>query len=511
MSRLRQLFAQNYPNSGNISSEFESVIRYLNAAELGNKTIAELLAQLFDQDGNFAGPIELRLDTNSGLEYRIGAYSSPDAGWHQMASLDDIRGPAGENLGTIEGPFFYNRQDFTATAGQTQFAYTIDATVDDVVVYKNGLLLAASEYTVDDLNNRITLDSGASLNDLISIYSIRTSSVSGYVRTDLTSSAGQAVFPFVHTDDQKLMVFRNGILQREGGAYDYVQSALSSTVTFTTALPANDLVTIMTVENAAVRNVGGLLMEDEYATDGLLRWDKINVADGAIPQSKVQDLVASLIAKAKLTVSGVTPTGSAQGDLWLDTSQIPNTLKFYDGSNWLNTNPGSSLPSFITSNANQYVRVNALGTGLEYGNIDFSALVPKTYIGAANGVAALDSAGKLPTSQLPDIFAIGTMGYQNLGTVNNGTVLVQRIYGVKMRLTGWGYKLAAGTCTIQISVDGVTVGATQAVTSAAGQNNFGTIIEIDATTATRRIEITITSATSASGLEVGLATQNLSS
>ena len=36
------------------------------------------------------------------------------------------------------------------------------------------------------------------------------------------------------------------------------------------------------------------------------------------------------------------------------------------------------------------------GTALGYSDIDFSALVPKTYMGAANGVATLDVSGKLP-------------------------------------------------------------------------------------------------------------------
>ena len=59
MARIRQQFPQNYGSSGNIN-EFESLIRYLNSAELGNKTVGELLAKLFDADGNFDGLIELR-------------------------------------------------------------------------------------------------------------------------------------------------------------------------------------------------------------------------------------------------------------------------------------------------------------------------------------------------------------------------------------------------------------------------------------------------------------------
>ena len=38
--------------------------------------------------------------------------------------------------------------------------------------------------------------------------------------------------PFVHTPEEKLLVFRNGVLQEEGGTADYLASAAASTITF---------------------------------------------------------------------------------------------------------------------------------------------------------------------------------------------------------------------------------------------------------------------------------------
>ena len=73
---LRQQNPQNYISSSYIHAEFEHLIRYLNAAELGNKTISELMAILFDDDGEFRGPIALRLDPDSGLQYRVGIYEN---------------------------------------------------------------------------------------------------------------------------------------------------------------------------------------------------------------------------------------------------------------------------------------------------------------------------------------------------------------------------------------------------------------------------------------------------
>ena len=57
MARLRQQFPANYVSSWNIHTEFENFVKYINAAELGNKTISELLTVLFDESGVFDGPI----------------------------------------------------------------------------------------------------------------------------------------------------------------------------------------------------------------------------------------------------------------------------------------------------------------------------------------------------------------------------------------------------------------------------------------------------------------------
>ena len=62
MARIRQQYPQNYGSSGNINTEFESVIRYLNAAEIGDNTIGELLGKIFDNAGNWNGPVEFRKD-----------------------------------------------------------------------------------------------------------------------------------------------------------------------------------------------------------------------------------------------------------------------------------------------------------------------------------------------------------------------------------------------------------------------------------------------------------------
>ena len=192
-------------------------------------------------------------------------------------------------------------------------------------------------------------------------------------------------------------------------------------------LSVGDKITIMTVENQALKTVGGLMFEEEYTNDdGFIRYNKLAIDNNEIPQAKVSALSTSLAGKANLVSQSNSPTSPVTGDLWLDTSLVPAILKFYDGTQWLETSPESSLPTFIQTNANQYVRVNGTGTALEYGDIDFSAMVPKTYMGAANGVATLDTGGKLPVNQLPETFSTVSIPFfsvweDNAATISNKT------------------------------------------------------------------------------------------
>lgn len=602
MARLRQQHPQNYVNSGNIHTDFENVIRYLNAAELGNKTVGELLKVLFNEDGVWRGPVEFRVDNQQGLEYRIGEYDNDTDGWLQLIEISDLRGPAGSNVGNVEGPFFFNRYDeiigagitsITVTAGGTGYlqpptvtfsapddvtgtrptatavltsgvvtsitvdtpgtgyqtaptvtitapangttatatstlgsipansnviSYTFDASTDDIVVYKNGLLLAENlgtpDYTKDATANTVTLPSVA-LGDKISIYSVRSQAVTNFRREDTVVTAATTTVTFIHTAEEKLLVFKNGILQEEGGNDDYLTSPANATITFLNTLQVNDKVTVITVENQSLKSVAGLMFEDEYTdTSGFIRYNKLSIQNDEIPQTKVAQLATSLAGKANLVSSISSPTSPTTGDLWLDISQVPAILKFYDGTQWLETSPESSLPTFIQSNANQYVRVNGTGTALEYGNIDFSSLVPKTFMGAANGVASLDTSAKLPVTQLPDIFSTNTIPFYSVwqdssATVTNKTYFVSRIWKQKLRIDGINHQLAGGTCTIQISVDGQTVGSALNTTSTNQSVSLSQIIEIDGTTQGRRLEIKVTNASSATGLELGIAAATL--
>lgn len=509
MARLRQINPGNYRSSDRIGQEFESVIRYINAAEIGDKTIGELMAILFDANGEFAGPIEMRLNTTTGLEFRVGTYANVEDGWQLVSSISDLRGAPGRDVGLVPTPLFSGRQDFTATAGQTEFSYTPFTEDDDLLVWVTGGLKtegALNDYVKDVLAQTVTFNAPMAGGESVTIARIRTDIVQNYRREDFVAVASQVVFPFVHDDTQTLMIFRNGILQRLGGTYDYTNDPATDTVSFMTPLSAGDVVSIITVDDTSQANVTGLMLEDNYTSNGLILWSKIAVDDGAIPAAKVNGLTNLLENRGRVFLGSSSPASPVATDLWLDTSSNPNVLKVYSGVEWVNTSPNINIPSYSNTNASWYLRVNSAGNGLEWATLDLTSRVPTSWVGAANGVASLDSGGFLPISQLPDTFSLGSEYKVVSGSVTNTDVTVKRIFKQKLRIDAVAVKCGAGSCSIQLKVAGVNVGDVIAVGTTLVEQNLSASIEVDAISASKTIAFTITGATSCSDLEVTLAT-----
>lgn len=507
MTRLRQQYPQNYLSSGNINTEFENLIRYLNSAELGGKTVGELFDVLFNDDGEFDGPIEFRLDSSAGLQWRVGEYDNESDGWTTIVDLDSLRGASGSNVGDIGAPILYSRYDEELSAAQTDITYSHDAT-DNLLVWIDGVLQregGSYDYTADAATNTITLNTPAVGTETLTVYKIRADDITGFVRTDwLVGLGGQAVFAFAHEEDTQLQVYRNGILQREGGSHDYISSYAADTVTFTSTIPQNDTVTIITVENVGNTIVTGLMLEEDYTDtgSGLILYSKLTVSDDEIPQAKVNGLVTALDEAPKLTVSASTPVSPSTGDLWLNTAVTPNELNVYDGTQFLSTTPDSSLPTYSPTNAGQQLHVNGTGTGLEFTDYDDSHLVPKTYMGASNGVASLDSSGRLPTTQLPEILASGSMHHIDaLGA--NGTANFNRIFKHKIEITGIALVCTGGSCDVTIQVGNADVGSTYSVNTSTPVNaTIGTPHEVDASSTNQVIGYRISNASTLAGLEI---------
>lgn len=524
MARLRQQYPQNYGSSTNINTEFESVVRYLNAAELGENTVGELLAKIFDEGGNFDGPIQITFDSTDGLKYRIGEYTNTEDGWIVLASAASLRGPDGKAVGEIGAPIFFGRADTVAAGGQTVVDYAHDSG-DELLVYVDGVLKrpgGSNDYTSSATGGStgagaVTFNSGLTSGDVVSIFKVRTTSVTGYTRTDTFTSASQTNFPFTFDETTKLQVYKNGILQREGSTNDYTPIPAQNIVGFNTAVPAGNLVTILTVENTATTAVTGLMFEETYtdSATGLINYAKLSVANNEIPQAKVNNLPTALAAKAKLTVSASAPSGPATGDLWHDSSQTPNQLKFYDGTSWIRTAPESSLPTFATSNAGQYVRVNGAGTALEYGNVDLTSVIPVNQKGVASGVATLDATGRLPSAQLPETLATDSIYQKFSGTLTAGNLVMKRVFKQVVRIDGISVKLASGTCDVQLTVNGTAVTsispATFAASTTINEQTLGTTATVTASTNSQEIGINVSNVSTPVDLEVTMAVSILSS
>jgi len=472
MARLRQEFPSNYVSSGNINTEFENLIRYINAAELGDKTVGELFDTLFDEDGVFDGPIELRKDSSAGIQWRVGTYTDAEAGWNTLVTLAEITGAAGSVVGEIGAPIFHTRSDQTAATGGTGlsvFDYAHVST-DEILVYVNGLLKRSGgsyDYTTSTTAGSgsagaVTFNANLTNGDKVTIFKVRTTSITGYTRTDYVTTGTQSVFAFVHDSDTALNVYKNGILQREGGSYDYTSDATSNTVTFTAGVTTGNTVTIYMVENVASQAVTGIMLESGYVdtTTGLIDFGKITVDANEITQAKVSGLSTALTSKAKLTSAGTTPTGPATGDLWLNTGTTPNKLLFYDGTQFINTSPESTLPTFATTDAGKALHINGTGTAMVFQDVDLSATIPLSQRGTASGVATLDTSTKIPEAQLPDTISQETIHHHPVGNTRvEQLILTSPAFGgtsyssaPTISFTGGGGTGAAATCTIASNI-----------------------------------------------------------
>ena len=520
MPRLSQQFPGNYGSPDNVNLEIENFVRYINSAELGNFTVGELLKKIFDENGQFDGPVEFRKSESGSLEYRIGeAVGSETVQWTTLIEAADLRGEPGRNVGELGAPIFTGRADFTAAAGDTAFNYAFTS-ADEILVYVNGLLKregSSADYTTDEsggVNNAgvVTLTTAAALNDIVTIYKIRSNLITSYNRSDYSPTENQTVFPFTHTGETTIQVYKNGVLQRSGGSHDYLASSSNSTVTFTTAATPGDLISIITVENTTVRAVSGIMLEENFvhSDTGLLRLDKISIANNAISKDKVDSLTADLASKADIAVTNITPTNLRTGGIWIDTSQNPTQMKFFDGVSFLRTSPESSLPTFGPNDAGRFLRISGTGTAIETSSVDFSSLIPVTQRGAANGVAPLDSTGRLPQSRLPSVLSATSL-YHSMATATNASTIMTRIFRQSIRIEGIAVQTTSGTCSVRIRVNNVDQGDTYAVSSTPNEVALTTPIEINAAAASRSIGFTVSNASSVNTLEVTLAISVLSS
>jgi hypothetical protein len=508
MARLKLINPSQYRSAERIGAEFENLTRYLNSAELGNRTLGELLGVLFDpQTGDFNGPIEMRLDTGAGLQWRIGEYPREDGGWVTIASTEDLRGSPGQSLGIISEPVMYGREDFVADGIAATYSYYFTAD-DDVIVYKNGYLQPRNTYTTNLGQQSVTMQSPPAQDDEITLFRLRMNPLSNFRRVTMVTTPGQAVFSLVHDFGEEIAVYMNGALLREGGAFDYVLNATTNTLSLTTPAPSGGILIDVLIFNNAGFKAGGLLTEAAYTTNGFIRWDKIAVDNGDIAQAKINGLINALDGVTRITVDSIAPVSPDTGELWVDLSESPAVLNFYTGFAWVPASPNIDIPEFSGTVARQFLQVNAGGTALQWASPDYSTLVSTSQKGVANGVAALDSTGRVPIAQLPGAFSLESLFLRTASAANTDYV-IKRIFRQKVNIDAIVLKTASGTCSVQVLVDGTPVGAVHPVTSTLTEEVLVSPIEVDASTTSKLIGFRVTSNASAATLDVTLALSGL--
>lgn len=144
---------------------------------------------------------------------------------------------------TAPDDFFITIDNFDATSGQTVFSVTRDANyiVDQCLVFQNGCLLSETEYT--DASASVTLSVGATLNDVVSVISMRAKS-SGvfYDNTHLTVdsvSGADVVWDSATMPYQAILVGSKMTFANTGTPTQYTVSSvnyLTRTITFTTTV-----------------------------------------------------------------------------------------------------------------------------------------------------------------------------------------------------------------------------------------------------------------------------------
>jgi hypothetical protein len=495
MARLRQIQPGRYGSSDAVGSEFESIIRYLNGAEIGNNTLSELLAKVFNNNGEVTLGLGFRFDPAAGLQV-----SFSDGQWYTIAGVDQVRGAPGLNVGSVDGSMFSNRQDFIAIAAQTVFPYRASTGSVDVHVFANGLLLPPTEYAYSTTLENLTLVTPRGAGDLITAVSVRNNAALTYRRSDFVASPSQVVFPFPHSDNETIHVYRGGLFQRPGTGNDYTTNSVSGTVSMSTGQSAGTVITVMAVNNSALREVAGIMLEDRYTQNGNIRLDRVAIPVNSVPQDRIVNLVTNLSAKADLYVGTSEPSGSIrQGSIWINTSGTVPRMNFYSGAGWYDASPNGLIPAPSPVFGGRFLRLNSSGTSLDYVNIDFSALVPRTAIGNPNGVAALDANGRVPNQNLSDAAFKSPIIGSRTGLVADGSYNVAIISGNRHTFDGMTLMVGEGSATVSLTVGGTAIGLPLAVGTTPTKVNFVAVTR-DATTQGQAVTLTVTSSVNARDL-----------
>ena len=148
------------------------------------------------------------------------------------------------------------------------------------------------------------------------------------------------------------------------------------------------------------------------------------------------------------------------------------------------------------------MQVNGSGTATAWANVDLTGVVPKTYMGASNGVASLDSTGRLPNTQLPTTLVTESIYHKEAGPVINTDFTIKRMWKDHIQVTGMSIRTGSGTCNVQLLVGGVLKDSARAASVTTSDITFTSPVDVDATSASLNLGFQVTSGATPTDVEV---------
>ena len=354
------------------------------------------------------------------------------------------------------------------------------------MVFRNGLLQVeggSNDYVTSATNNTVTFSDDLTTTDnsggaeVVTIYKIRATAITSFQRVDAEVTTTQSIFPFVMDDQTEIQVYQNGLLLREGGSNDYVRDNNADTVTLNTAATNGDLVSIITVENTANQVVAGLMLEQVFtnAQTGKILFDKLEIADNAIAQAKVNGLTTSLAGKAGLsdvTAGGTALSAGPTNTFYLeDVSGSPRLRFKVSETQNVDINPAVDIPSPSSANSGKFIRVSAAGAYELSALTDvLSGYITTSQKDAANGVPSLDSnllinVARIPSFSILQQYPLLIMDKLISTPVDGQEERMKRISGARVKINKVYATTNSGSLTLDIEVGGVSQSQAFAVTS----------------------------------------------
>ena len=191
---------------------------------------------------------------------------------------------------------------FTATAGQTAFAYP--HMVGQSLVWRNGVLLDTSEYS--ETASGYTLNSGCNANDLVWIMKFTLSNSGGtafapFTRTTVPSVASQASYSITFNQNYELLFFNGAFIT--DGEYDY-----NGTNNITFKVPPAVSGALITVISFRGLNMGSGLIPYVQAVGGTTAGQQsVTLTGGANTSYSLATLNGSTLVPAEYSI-GTTNT-----------------------------------------------------------------------------------------------------------------------------------------------------------------------------------------------------------